>query len=92
MLIVLDGVITLIDIELIRWKVKIRKITLYKNGFPLIILRTVYYIAFIFHMLIGPGEGLIPIDCVPLLLRMVSAHFQEDYLSYSFHMYCADWS
>jgi len=64
---------------------------------PLIILRIVYHRAFIFHMLIGPGEGLTHIDFVFLRVRVkvkgsllweknVSAQFLEKYLSQSFHI------
>jgi len=64
MLVGLDGNMTPIDIEVIREKVKVRRITFVKKWFPLIILRTVYHRGFIFHMLIGPGEGLTPFDFV----------------------------
>jgi len=37
---------------------------------PFIILRTVYHRAFIFHMLIGPGETLTPMDFVFFMGRV----------------------
>jgi len=52
------------DIEVIRPKVKVRLITFVIKVFFLNILRTIYHRAFIFHMLIGPGKGLTPIDFV----------------------------
>ena len=57
MLIDLDGDMTPIDNEVIRSKVKVRRITV-------VLLRTVCHRAFIFHMIIGPGECLTPIDFV----------------------------
>jgi len=63
MLIGLAGDMTPIDIEVTGSKFKFRRITFVKM-IPLIILRTVYHIAFIFLMLIGPGEGLTPFDLV----------------------------
>jgi len=60
MLIGLGRDMTHIDTELIRSKVKVRRITFVKKWFLLIILRTVYHRAFIFHMLIGLGEDMSP--------------------------------
>jgi len=69
MLIGLDKDMT--RIEIIRSKVKVRRITFVKKTFPVIILKTVYHTAFI-HVLIGHGEGLIPINFVFFTSRVKS--------------------
>ena len=53
MLIGLDGDMTSIDIEVIRSKVKFRRITFVKKIVSLIILRIDYHRVFIIHMLIS---------------------------------------
>jgi len=60
----LDKDIIHIDIGIIRSKVKVGRITFVKKWFPLIILITVDYRGFIFHMLIGLNEGLTSTDFV----------------------------
>jgi len=62
MLIGLDWDMTPIDIELI--KSMSEGSHLWKKMVSPIIFWTVYHRAFIFHMLIGPGEGLTPIEFV----------------------------
>ena len=49
---------------------------------PFIILRTDYHRAFIFHMLIGPGESLIPIDFFVLYGKGQGhiGHFREKHV------------
>jgi len=59
MVVVLDSYITTIDIELIGLKVIVRMITFVKKCFPLIILKTGSYRAFIFHMVFYKGLTLI---------------------------------
>jgi len=53
---------TPIDFEFFRLKVNVTIITFVKEWFPLIILRIIYLIAFIFKMLISLSEDMNPVD------------------------------
>jgi len=60
----LDGDIAPTDIEVIRSKAKVRRITFVTKWFPLIILRTGYHRAFIFQFANLSWLGLTPINFV----------------------------
>ena len=53
--------LTSIDFVFLRSKVKVTKV-ICKKWFPLILLRTIYYRAFICNVLIGLSEDKTPID------------------------------
>jgi len=58
MLIVLGEDINCLDFGFVRSKVKVTKVLIVKQRFPLIILRNIYHKAIIFNMLIGLGEAM----------------------------------